>query len=135
MTGATPATEFVTDTVGLVLRLEKRKMGAGAKSVFDSAESGSAIIYVPSLVLAEMLYLSEKGRITATLRDAADYMSRHSHCKDYPLDLAVVQAAAQISDVRELHDRLIAGVARLLSLQLITNDLSIQASSFVRTLW
>jgi len=37
--------------------------------------------------------------------------------------------------VRELHDRLIAGVARLLSLQLITNDLSIQASSFVRTLW
>jgi len=135
MSGSIPATEFVTDTVGFVLRLEKRRMGAEAKSVFDSAESGSAIIYVPSLVLAEMLYLSEKGRISATLRDAADYMSRYSHCREYPLNLAVIQAAAQIADVRELHDRLIAGVARLLRLQLITNDLSIQASSSVGTLW
>jgi len=135
MTDSTPATEFVADTVGLVLRLEKRKMGSAAQSVFDSVESGNAVVYIPTLVFAEILYLSEKRRISASLQDVANYLKQHPNCKEYPMSFAVVQSAAQITDVRELHDRLIAGVARLLGLELITNDLSIQTSSFVKTVW
>jgi predicted nucleic acid-binding protein len=51
------------------------------------------------------------------------------------MSFAVVQSAAQITDIRELHDRLIAGTARLLDLDLITNDPTIQASDLVRTVW
>ncbi len=51
------------------------------------------------------------------------------------MSLAVIQSAAQITDIGELHDRLIAGTARLLDLDLITNDPVIQASAFVKTIW
>lgn len=135
MTASTPASEYVTDTMALVLRLESRRMGATAKTIFDGVESGSAVVYVPALVFAEILYLSEKGRISISLHDVADYMTRYPNCKEYPLSLAVVQSAAQISDISELHDRLIAGTARLLNLELITNDPVIQASAAVRTVW
>ncbi|MBE2219938.1 MAG: hypothetical protein IAF02_00270 [Anaerolineae bacterium] len=37
--------------------------------------------------------------------------------------------------VLQLHDRLIAATAKALDAKLITNDLKIQASSFVQTIW
>ncbi|MCS6858783.1 MAG: hypothetical protein NZT92_00520 [Abditibacteriales bacterium] len=69
------------------------------------------------------------------MNDVVDYMTRYPNCKEYPLSLAVVQSAAPISDIPELHDRLIAATARLLNLELMTNDPVIQASAFVRTAW
>jgi predicted nucleic acid-binding protein len=135
MTSSTLPNEFVTDTMGLVLRVEQRKLGPTAKSIFDSVESGGAIAYVPALVFAEILYLSEKQRIDISLQTVAEHLKQYPHYKEYPMSLAVIQSAAQITDIRELHDRLIAGTARLLDLDLITNDPTIQASSFVRTVW
>lgn len=121
--------------MGLVLRIEKRRLGLSAKAVFEAAESGNATVYIPTLTFAEILYLSEKQRIGISLNDVADYLRQHLNYKEYPLSMAVVQAAAQITDIRELHDRLIAGAAYLLGLDLITNDSVIQASAFVKTVW
>ncbi len=135
MTNSTPASEFVTDTMGLILRIERRKLGATVKPIFDSVESGGAIVYVPALVFAEILYLSEKHRISISLRAVADYLKQFPNYKEYPMSLAVIQSAAEITDIPELHDRLIAGTARLLNLDLITNDPTIQTSAFVKTVW
>jgi predicted nucleic acid-binding protein len=135
MTGATHASEYVTDTVGLILRVERRKMGLTAKAIFDSAESGNFTIYVPAMAFAEILYLSEKGRISTSLQEVTDHLHRYSTYREYPMTLAVIQTAGEIIDVPELHDRLIAATARLLGLELLTNDGVMQGSSFVRTLW
>jgi predicted nucleic acid-binding protein len=135
MTSSTPASEFVTDAMGLVLRIEQRKLGPTAKSIFEAAESGKASVHIPALVFAEILYLSEKKRISISLYTVADYLKRYPKYKEYPMSFAVVQSAARITDIPELHDRLIAGTAQLLNLDLITNDPTIQASTFVRTVW
>ena len=135
MTDSTPASEFAADTLAVVLRLENRRLGARARSIFAAVESGQAHLHVPAMVFAEIMYLSEKGRIEASLSDVADYMEQHPNCKGHPLDLAVVQSAAEITDVPELHDRLIAGTARLLDVELITTDSAIEASRFARTVW
>jgi len=121
--------------MGLVLRIEGRKLGPTAKSIFDSVESGSATVSIPTLVFAEILYLSEKQRISLSLRSVTDYLNQFPSYKEYPLSLAVIQSAAQITDIPELHDRLIAGTARFLNLELITNDPTVQASTFVKTVW
>ena len=63
------------------------------------------------------------------------HLKKFQHYQEYPMSLAVIQAAALITDIPELHDRLIAGTARLLDLELMTNDPTIQASTFVRTVW
>ncbi len=135
MSGAIPASDLVTDTMALVLRLEKRKLGRKAKSAFEGAEAGKTQVIIPSMVLAEILYLSEKKRISIGLVEVANYCSQFPHCQQYPLDFKVIQAAAEITDIQELHDRLIAGNARLLNLSLLTNDPMIQASKFVKTVW
>ena len=135
MTSVTLANEFVTDTMGLVLRIERRKSGAVARSIFDSAEQGKATVYIPALVFAEILYLSEKKRIFISLTEVADYLARFPSYQEYAMSLAVIQTAAEINDIPELHDRLIAATARLANLPLITNDHIIQASAFVSTVW
>ena len=135
MSNATPASEFVTDTMGLVLWLERRKFSPTARAIYESAEAGNVTIHIPAIVFAEILYLSERRRIGLTLDQVSDYLKRFPHYREAPMSLTAIQSAAQITDVPELHDRLIAGAARWLGLTLITNDPIIQASSFVRAIW
>jgi predicted nucleic acid-binding protein len=87
------------------------------------------------MVSAEILYLSEKRKIDISLSDVAAHLRQHPKYQEYPMSFAVVRTAEQITDIRELHDRLIAGTARLLDRALITNDPMIQASAFVQTVW
>jgi predicted nucleic acid-binding protein len=135
MSASIPANEFVTDTMGLILRIEKRKLPLKLRAIFDSVESGTSTIYIPSITFAEILYLSEKNRIGISLNDVADYLNQYPNYKEIPISLSVAQAASKITDIPELHDRLIAGTASLLGLELITNDQVIQASAFVKTIW
>ena len=135
MTSSTLASEFVTDTMGLVLRLEQCRLPPPVKAIFDAVESGNTTVYVPTMVFAEILYLAEKQRISLSLRAVAEHLEKFQHYREYPMSFAVIQAAAPITDIPELHDRLIAGTARLPHLDLITNDPTIQASTFVRTVW
>ncbi len=135
MSSATPVNEFATDTMGLVLRLEQRRLGSMAKALFEAMEAGTVIVHVPAMVFAEILYLSEKNRISLTWHLVDDYLARFPNCRGFPLSLHVVQAAGEITDIPELHDRLIAATARVHNVELITNDPVIQASAFVRTLW
>ena len=135
MTNATLASEFVTDTIGFVLRIERRRLSEKVKLIFDSVEFGNTIVYVPGIVFAEILYLSEKQRIRTSIDEVEDYLKEHPNYKEYSLNFAVIQSTAEITDIPELHDRLIAATARQLDLELITNDSVIQASAFVKTVW
>src|SRR5262245_10888372 len=122
MSSATPANRNVADTVALVVRLETRKMGASAKAAFDSAKEGTAKLIIPAMVLAEILYLSEKRRIGVGIADVAKYLARFPSCREVPLDLAIIGVAATITDVPNLHDRLIAATARFFNAPLLTTD-------------
>lgn len=132
---ATLASEYVADTMALVLYLEKRKSSQRVKSIFTEMESGSIVVHIPMMVCAEILYLSEGGKITTSLAEVADALKKFPCMREFPMSFAAHEAAAQITDIPELHDRLIAGVARLLNLELMTNDPMIRASQFVKTVW
>ena len=135
MSNNTPSNEFVTDTMALILWLERRKLPQTIKTVFQRMEQGNAVIYVPTMTLAEILYLSEKQRISLTIEDTIRYIENQSSCKEYAMNIAVIQATAEITDIPELHDRLIAATARVLDAVLMTNDPVIQISGFVKTVW
>jgi len=135
MSSASLASDYVTDTMGLVLRLEGRQMGAQAQTIFAAAETGQTVIHIPAMVMAEILYLSEKGRISVSLADVAQRLQTFPNYRECPMNCAVIETAAQITDIRELHDRLIAATARWLNAGLLTNDPVIQNSAFVKTLW
>jgi predicted nucleic acid-binding protein len=102
------ADEYVTDTVGLIVYLENRQLGIDSQQIFDSAKVGKTTIYVPAMVLAEILYLSEKKRITATLPDVFQLFQTFSDFKEFPINADVIKSAEQITDIPELHDRIIS---------------------------
>jgi predicted nucleic acid-binding protein len=135
MNSFTLAAEYVTDTVGLIVYFEKRRLGKQAQQIFDSTENASTIVYVPAMVFAEILYLSEKKRISASLPDIILLLQNHPNFREYPMTQAVIESAEQITDIPELHDRLIAATAKYLNLELITTDPKITNSSFVTTIW
>lgn len=135
MSSSTLAAEYVTDTVGLVLHLEKRKLGTNAEQIFDSAENANTIIHIPAMVFAEILYLSEKKRITANLSDVSALLQNFPNFKEFPLNADVIKSAEQITDIPELHDRIISATTKFLNLELITNDTKIRNSNFVKTIW
>lgn len=126
---------YVVDTMALILKLEQRKLPKDVKSIFEMSEKGEINLYIPSLSLAELSYLSEKGRIGISLNEVKAYLKSFENIKVYPLDLNIIETSFEITDIRELHDRLIAGTARFLNINLITNDPIIQASEFVKTFW
>lgn len=128
-------TDYVTDTMALVLRLEKRRLSPLGNFLFQQLEHGTIKMYVPALVLAEILYLSEKGRIETTIQDIFNYFTTYPTCFEHPLDSKTIFAAKQITDIKELHDRLIAATARTRELPLLTNDPIIQDSAFVSCIW
>lgn len=122
---------YVADTMALVLRLEKRRMPQRARLIFEQAEQQLTTIHVPGMVLAEVGYLAEKERIDTTLADVKAYLVQFSRIVEFPMRLEVVEQAFEITDIPELHDRLIAGTARLLDCKVISNDPKITASAFV----
>lgn len=126
---------YVTDSMALILRIEKRKMPLLAKEIFAKAEAQEVKIYIPAIVLAELSYLSLKGRITVSLQETKEYIKTFNNIEVKPLDLEIIESSFQIDDIPELHDRLIAGTAKFMNFELITNDPIIQASRYLKTLW
>lgn len=135
MSNFTLSDEYVTDTVGLVIYLENRRLGTEAQQVFEAAEKGQTVVHIPAMVLAEVLYLSEKNRIATNLTDVFHLLKNVPSFREFPMTGGVLDSAAEIDDIPDLHDRLISAGARLLNLDLVTNDSKIEASAFVNTVW
>ena len=121
--------------MALVLFLEIRKMLPQVKAIFQSATAGTSEIWIPAMVLAEVGYLSERGRISASISDVEKLVSTNQKFHFQELSAGIVSLAFQIPDVPELHDRLIAATAQFLKIPLLTNDPAIQNSAMVQPIW
>lgn len=126
---------YVADTMALILRLEKRKMPEKVRNRFKLAEDQQSVILIPAMVFAELAYLSEKRRIETTLSNARTYLEANSTIKEYPLAMSTIQAAFEIDDIPELHDRLIAAAAKEKRIPILTNDPDINESLHVEAIW
>ncbi|OGP94046.1 MAG: hypothetical protein A2Z19_02500 [Deltaproteobacteria bacterium RBG_16_54_18] len=100
---------------------------------FLSADQGDNIIIIPAIVLMEILYLFEKSRIKIDLIQT-EVLLKSKNYQYEPLSLEILKTAADIDDIPELHDRMIAATARHLDIPLITNDPVIRKSRFIKIL-
>lgn len=124
-------TDTVTDTHGLIWYLENSpRLGLGADQAFNAADQGEAVVYVPTICLVEIVYLQEKGRIPADLKDRfdAELLSGRSGLAVVALTAEIVDAVARIprTIVADMPDRIIAATALHLRLPLISQDRALQ---------
>lgn len=92
-------------------------------------------LVIPVIVLAEIKYLSHKGRFAQTLDEVLRVINSDPRCTIYPVDLSVVNKAPLGLDI---HDSLIVGTAlvqREAITGILTRDEAITSSGLVPTAW
>ena len=127
---------YVSDTHSFLWYLsEDEKLGNNAKSVFDEAENGNVVIIVPTIVLAESLYIIEKQKFNMKFVDILKKLSIGWNYTTMPLDMDVIRRIEELRKLPELHDRIIVASANIIGASLITNDEAIKKSDYVKTIW
>jgi PIN domain nuclease of toxin-antitoxin system len=128
--------QFVADTHALLwFLMASPRLGPAAKKAFDEASAGSALILVPSIVLAELQFVNEK------LGRPFDFAAIFKQLQSSPQFQLVPFSPEDVLDfiadalVPEMHDRIIVGVARRAGAACITKDSQVMASGLVATLW
>ena len=126
---------YVTDTHSFVWYLTfNDKLSNKALKAFDSSMD-SGIIVIPSIVLAEILYINKKGRIAITFDDTINAIINNKNYEICPLDLEILKIANKIEVSLEMHDKLIAATAILYNAHLISKDSAIRKSDVVKVIW
>ena len=118
---------LVTDTHALIWYLEdSSRLSPAANQAFEECERGEIVIYIPTICLVEIVYLQEKGRISADMKSQLDaaLIARNSGMILANLTDEVVTALATIprDSVPDMPDRIIAATAKYLGLPLISRD-------------
>jgi len=127
--------DYVTDTHSILWyftqdpRLSKR-----ALEVFEGTVREGFII-IPAVVLAEIMFIAKKGRITLTFEETLEKIERYENFDLAPLDLDILKVANKIEADLEMHDRLIVATALYFNATLITKDRRIVNAAICPTIW
>jgi len=109
-----------------------------AREIIDSALADADAIAISSITLIEMVYLIEKGRISAQqfTQLASEIRKGESVFVESPVDLHIARALTRVdaAQVPDMPDRIIAATALRHSVPLISRDGKIRLSS-VLTVW
>ncbi len=124
--------KYVIDTQALIKFLNGVKViNENIDLILRKTDEGENIIIIPSVVMFEIGYLHEKKKIPISVVDVEKIINNSINYVEEKLSINIIKSAFEITDIPELHDKLIAGTARYLNLPLITNDPVILKSSFV----
>lgn len=125
--------KYVIDTQALIKFLNGvTVINKEIDAILKKTDEGDNVIVVPAVVIFEVGYLHEKNRIPILVRDIENIISDSVNYVEEVLTLDIIKSAFEITDIPELHDRLIAGTARYLDIPLITNDPVILRSAFLQ---
>ena len=127
---------YVTDTHPLFWFLSNNpKLSKSALEIFEGAEKGEYTIIIPSIVLAELMYILEKKKSREKFKEILDRLEFARNYDVYPLDTEILGKAYEITNLKELHDRIVIATAKLLDCGVITKDEDITKSREVECIW
>jgi predicted nucleic acid-binding protein len=127
---------FVVDTHALAWFLaEDKRLSPAALRVLSNAEKGDAQVLVPTLVLAELMYIAERQRVPVTLQEALSRIEESHGFAIVPFDLVCLQGMLTLPDSWDIHDRVIAATAKFYEAVLISRDEILQESDEIEVLW
>ncbi len=127
---------YVVDTHALIwYLLNDRKLSSQAKAVFQAAEQNQTLLILSVVVLAELYYANAKNKWFPDFKKVYNDLMRVPYIRFVSVNPDHVLDFLQDAAVPEMHDRIIAGLARRLGAPLITSDPLITAAAIVRILW
>jgi PIN domain nuclease of toxin-antitoxin system len=127
--------DYVTDTHSLVWYFtDDARLSIKALKAFEqTTEEG--IMIVPAIVLAEIMFIAKKGRITLTFEETLKKIEEYENFQIAPLDTDILKRAEKIEVVLEMHDKLIVATSVHYNATLITKDEKIAKSNACLVIW
>lgn len=130
----------VTDTHALIWYLfALPELSQQAKDFFDEVSNSGGSIFVPTICVVEIIYLSEKNRLPNNVLARINSEIQKPDSAVVPLDLsyAISQDLSLIprTIVPDMPDRIISATALHLGLPLVTRDRSISELTEIKTIW
>lgn len=132
--------DYVADTHAMVWYLcAPSRLGNAALTVLSDAVTGNARIYLPAVVVAEMIMVIEKRRIPgitmSQLEIELELMHSSASYEFLSLFPETVIQSRTLTAIPDIFDRLIVAEAVRLGLPLITGDSVIHAAGLVTVVW
>ena len=129
---------YVADTHALVHYsfIRKPLLGKNARKVFEKADAGETIIFIPSVVLWEISQLADLGRLhlVQTFEQWCRSLDNKPGFSIVSLEWLDIKESRQLP-FSDPFDCFIAGTALRLDAPLITKDREIVDSKRVQTVW
>ncbi len=133
---ATQAPTFVVDTHALVWFLTRdKKLSPRARDVLREAQKGRTRVLVSTIVLAELLYIAERGRAPVQVGEVLKRLKRSPGFSIVDFNLSTFEAMTQLPASLELHDRAIAATALIHGATLLTKDPALHQLGTPPCLW
>jgi PIN domain nuclease of toxin-antitoxin system len=127
--------DYVADTHSLVWYFtDDSHLSEKALKAFElTAQEG--IVIIPSIVLAEIIFISQKGRITLTFAETLKKIEEYDNFDIAALDVDILKEVDKIEADLEMHDKLIVATSLYFKTALITKDQRITEAGIVTTIW
>ena len=127
---------YVIDTHTLIWYLTNdRKLSQLASDIFEAAERGETRLVISAIVLAEMYYANRKNKWFADFVSTCKQLKTKSYFRFVAVKPDHILDFDRDSDVPEMHDRIIAGLARRIRAPLLSSDPLIKAANIVNIVW
>lgn len=127
--------DYITDTHSLVWYFtDDSRLSKKALQAFQASEE-KGTVFVPAVVLAEIMFIARKGRIRLSFEDTLNRIEESENFEIIPLNAEILRAADKIEADLEMHDRLITATALCRNASLITKDETLRESGVVSTIW
>lgn len=101
---------------------------------YKSAEKGESTLFIPTIVLAECLYLVENDKIDLDFNDLLKRIEVGRNFIPTSFNFQLMRILPEMR-VSELHDRIIIATAKVLNAKLITKDREIRNAGIVEVVW
>ncbi len=126
---------YVTDTHSLVWYFTEDKHLS--RKAFDAFESTirEGVIIIPSIVLAEIIYIYKKGRINLSFKETLQKLDYYNNFEIIPLDVNILKVVDELNINLEIHDKIIVASAIYFNAELITKDENIKKARIVSVIW
>lgn len=125
---------FVVDAHAIAWFLAKTpNLSRKAAEILRKAERSEVEVLIPTIVLAELLYLSERKKVPVEMDGLVGRLTEATGFAIVPFDLSIFEEMLQLPQSMEIHDRVIAATGIVYGAKIITKDEEIRA--IAETVW
>lgn len=127
---------YVVDTHPLLWFLSSdSRLSKKAKPIFDFAEKGEETIIIPSIVIAESIYIADNKGYSLQVRDIIKDLEISSNYVMKSMDYSILKSISTDDRDFSIHDNIIVHTAEIGDHKIISRDGKIQKKAKVEVIW